>query len=154
MPYVNSPEVDQPLPFLPTRRKVMEEEFSKLAFDAVMEGGSYERARNILTKQGFVNRFTGKPYTYMGVYLSSLRYLVENHIELKPRILERWREREDVYVTDEEWEEFIVTKAKVVLGNSSKKRFLDWIKINPWAEKYDYIYAKTFGLKQKNIGKV
>ena len=154
MPYVNSPEVDQPLPFLPTRRKVMNDDFAKLAFEAVMEGGSYERARRILTKNGHINMFNGKPYTYMGVYLSSLRHLVENHVELKPRILERWREREDVYVTDEEWEEFIVTKAKVVLGNSSKKRFLDWVEENPWAEKYDYIYAKTFGLKQKTIGKV
>jgi hypothetical protein len=151
MSYVNKPEVDQPLPFLPTRRKVMEQEFSELAFEAVMEGGSYERARQILTKQGWVNRFTGKPYTYHGVYLSSLRYLVVNHAEVRGRILERWREREDVYVTDEEWEEYIVDKAKVVLGNSSKKRFLDWLAENPWADKYDYIYAKTFGLRQKNF---
>lgn len=154
MPYVNKPEADQPLPFLPSRRRVMEEEFSKLAFEAVMECGSYERARVILTERGYLNRFTGKPYTYMGVYLSSQRYLIENNKELKERILERWREREDIYVTDEEWDRYIVTRAKIVLGNSSKKRFMDWVAENPWAEKYDYIYAKRFGLEQKSSAPV
>jgi hypothetical protein len=69
MPYVNKPEVNQDLPFLPTRRKVMNDDFAKLAFEAVLEGGSYERARLILTKQGHLNEVTGNPYTYMGVYL-------------------------------------------------------------------------------------
>ena len=40
MPYVNEPGIDQELPFLPTRRKVMDDDFAKLAFEAVMEGGS------------------------------------------------------------------------------------------------------------------
>jgi hypothetical protein len=62
--------------------------------------------------------------------------------------MKRWQERENVYVTDEEWDINIVNKARVVLGNSSKKRFLDWVKKNPWAEKYDYLYAKSFGLPQ------
>jgi hypothetical protein len=152
MPYVNKPEVNQDLPFLPVRRKVMNEGFAKLAFEAVLEGGSYERARLILTKQGHLNEFTGKPYTYMGVYLASLRYLCENCEELKPMIMERWQERENVYVTDEEWDIFIVNKAKMALGNSSKKRFLDWVEKNPWAKKYDYLYAKSFGVTQTTSG--
>lgn len=152
MPYVNSPEVNQDLPFLPTRRRVMENDFAKLAFEAVLEGGSYERARRILTEQGHLNTFTGKPYTYMGVYLASLRYLCENCEELKPLIMERWQEREDVYVTDKEWDIYIVNKAKVVLGNSSKKRFLDWVDEHPWARKYDYLYAKSFGVPQTSHG--
>jgi len=150
MPYKNEPDVDQPLPFLPNRRRVMEENFSKRAFEAVMEGGSYKRAIVILTRNGDLNRFTGKPYTYMGVYLASWRYLLENHAELKDRLLERWKEREDVYISQREWEEFLVTRAKIVLGNSSKKRFLDWLAENLWAEEYDYIYAKAFGLEQKS----
>ena len=151
MPNIHTAEVDQPLPFLPSRVEVLSREFSELAFEAVMEGGSYERARQILTNKGYLNRVNGKPYTYHGVYHASLRYLVEHNEEVKDRLLERWREREDVYVSDEEWEEFIVKKARIILGNSSRKRFLRWLKENPWAEKYDYIYAKTFGLRQKNF---
>ena len=113
-----------------------------------LEGGSYARARMILTKNGHVNRFTGNPYTYMGVYLSSLRYLVENCDELKPMLMKRWQENENVYVSDEDWDIYIITKAMVVLGNSSKKRFVDWINAHPWTKKYDYIYAKSFGLPQ------
>lgn len=150
MPYVNSPKVDQPLPFLPTRRKVMNDNFAEVAFEAVLEGGSYERARRILTKQGHLNMFTGKPYTYMGVYLASLRYLCENCEELKPVLMARWQERENVYVSDEDWDIYIVNKARVVLGNSSKKRFLDWVELHPWAKKYDYLYAKSFGVAQTN----
>ena len=140
--------LNQPLPFLPTRRKVMNDSFAEIAFYAVMEGGSYERARRILTKQGHINTFTGEPYTYMGVYLASFRYLCDNHEKLRPLLFARWREREDVHITDEEWELFIVNKAKVVLGNSSKKRFLDWLDKNPWAKKYDHLYADEFGLNR------
>jgi hypothetical protein len=126
----------------------MNDDFAKLAFYAVMEGGSYERARNILTKNGHVNTFTGEPYTYMGVYLASIRYLCENCDKLKPVLMERWQERENVYVTDEEWEIFIVERAMMALGNSSKKRFVDWLKLHPWTKKYDYLYAESFGLTQ------
>ena len=71
MPYVNDPKVNQGLPFRPSRRRARDSEFSKRAFEAVMEGGTFARARMILTQQGYTNPFTGEPYTYMGVYLSS-----------------------------------------------------------------------------------
>jgi hypothetical protein len=148
MPYVNSPEIDQALPFQPGRRRKINEDFSRLAFEAVFEGGNFERARRILTQQGHINTFTGKPYSYMGVYLASYRYLLENHDELKPRLLKKWKEQSDIVPTEDEWNEFIVNKAAVILGNSSTKRFLDWLEENPWAEEYDYIYAKSFGLPQ------
>ena len=143
-------EVNEQLPFLPGNRgrRVLTDDFAKAAFDAVMEGGSYERARRILIKQGYINTYTRKPYTYMGVYLASLRYLCENCEELRPILMKRWQERENVYVSDDEWNIYIVNKARVILGNSSKRRFLDWIDNNPWARNYDYLYAKDFGLPQ------
>ena len=111
MPYKNKPEVDQPLPFKPGRRRDLDEDFSKLAFEAVMEGGTFERARRILTQQGIVNRFTGKPYSYMGVYLASYRHLLENLEELKPVLFEKWERDSGVTISDEEWNEFMVNKA-------------------------------------------
>jgi hypothetical protein len=152
MPYVNKAKVDQPLPFKPGRRRILDEDFSRLAFEAVMEGGTFERARRILTEQGEVNKLTGKPYTYMGVYLASYRYLLENHEELKPRLFKKWKEQSDIVTSEDDWNKFIIHKAMMVLGNSSTKRFMDWLDKNPWAKEYDYLYAKSFGLRQTSSG--
>lgn len=135
-----------PTPFLP-REKL---NFHKEAFYAWLESGTCSKARRVLSRKGIVNPTTGKPYSYMAVYLGSYTYLLDNHKRLKPILFDLWGLRENVDMTDEEWEAYLVRKAKMVLGNSSKRRFMEWLEDNPWAEKYDYIYAERFGLRAEN----
>ena len=142
---------DKLTPFLPMKKS--KEGFQKIAFYTWLEVGNCTRATKMLSKRGIINPRTGKPYTYMALYLASYIYLVNNHEELKPVLFEIWDMRDDV-MTDKEWDIYIVRKATVALGNSSKKLFLEWVDNNLWARKYDYIYAKRFGLKQTSGSEV
>jgi len=133
-------------PFYPLGKEKRNTTFAKEAFDAVMEGGSYARAQRILSQSGVRNNRTGKPYTKMGVYHAAVRYLCDNCEELKPILLNRWRDQDGIELTDEQWERFIVHKAATFIGNGGKKRFFRWVDEHPWAEKYEHMYAKRFGL--------
>jgi len=135
-----------PTPFLP-RKKL---EFHKEAFYAWLEAGTCSKARRVLSRKGIVNPNTGKPYSYMAVYLGAYTYLLDNHKRLKPILFDLWGLRENLDMTDQEWEAYLVNKAAIVLGNSSKRRFMEWLEDNPWAKKYDYLYAKRFGLRAEN----
>lgn len=141
---------DNPTPFLPARK--IKESFEKVAFYAWLEGGTCSKATRMLPKKGIINPRTGKPYTYMAVYLGAYIYLVENHEEMKPVLFDLWNMREGVDMTDAEWDAYIVRRAAMTMGNSSKKRFMGWLERNPWAKEYDYIYAKRFGLTQTSSG--
>lgn len=144
-------ELDKLTPFLPTTKS--KEGFQKVAFYTWLEGGNCARATKMLSKRGIVNPRTGKPYTYMALYLAAYIYLVKNHEELKPVLFDIWGMRDDI-MTDKEWDIYIVRKATMALGNSSKKLFLEWVDDNPWAKGYDYIYAKRFGLGQTSSSEV
>jgi len=135
-------------PFLPS--PLIKESFEKTSFYAWLDSGTCARAIRVLVKKGIINTKTGKPYTYMAVYFAAYRYLVKNHAKLKPVLFELWGMREGIDMSDEEWEAFIVNKAVFALGNKSKVAFMKWLKKNPWAEKYDYLYATRFGLTQKS----
>ena len=137
-------EFDKLTPFLPMKKS--KEGFQKTAFYTWLEGGNCARATKMLAKRGIVNPRTNKPYTYMALYLAAYIYLVNNHEELKPVLFDLWDMRDDT-MTDMEWEIYIVRKATVALGNSSKKLFLEWLDNNSWARNYDYIYAERFGLR-------
>lgn len=147
-----SDKLINPTPFLPTRK--LTKSFQKMAFYAWLEGGTCKKAEKMLPKRGIVNPITGKPYTYMAVYLAAYIYLVNNHEELKSVLFDLWNMREGIDMTDGEWDAYIVLKASVALGNSSKARFLEWIDDNPWAREYDYIYAKRFGLTPTSSPKI
>ena len=130
-------------PFLPKKKL----EFEKDAFYAWLEAGTCNKARNVLAQRGIVNPNTGKPYAYMAVYFAAYRHLLYNHEALKPVLFDLWGMRAGVDMTQKEWEIYLVRKAMMVLGNSSKSRFLKWIEDNSWAKEYDYLYAKRFGLR-------
>ena len=120
----------------------------KLAFDAwLLEGGTLEKARQILANKGIINRRRNEPYTKMGVQQAAWRYTVENHEEARPIMENIWKDYGVTNLTDEIWEEYIVNLAMTILGNSSKKRFMDWIGKNPKFEKYEYMYAIRFGIE-------
>ena len=139
-------------PFFP--REKSKDSFQEIAFYAWLEAGTCAKATKMLPKKNIINLSTGKPYTYMAVYLGAYRHLVNHHEELKPVLFELWNMREGIDMTGAEWEVYIVHKATVVLGNSSKKLFLAWLDENPWAREYDYIYAKRFGLRQASSSEI
>ena len=143
---------DKPTPFLPMSKS--RESLQKVAFYAWLEGGTCAKATKMLPKMKIINPRTGKPYTYMAVYLGAYSYLVENHEEMKPVLFDLWNMREGVDMTDAEWDAYIVRRAAMAMGNSSKKRFMGWLERNPWAKEYDYIYAKRFGLTQTSSSEV
>jgi len=137
-----------PTAFMP--RKKLNESLHKEAFYAWLESGTCNKACRVLSRKGIVNPNTGKPYTYMAIYLGAYKYLLEHHERLKPKLFELWGLREGLDMTDEEWEVYLVEKARMVLGNYSKRRFMEWVEDNPWAEQYDYLYAERFGLRAKH----
>jgi hypothetical protein len=140
------------LPFHPPRKS---KNIDKESFDVMMEAGSVTRATELLALRGYRNSRTGKPYTRMAVYIASIRYMVYHHEEVKDGLFELWRVQNRIDdVTDEEWEEYIVEKAAIYLGNNSKGCFMRWLAENPWAENYDYIYAKRFGIARKSQSEI
>jgi len=136
------------MPFLPPKGR---DEFERESFDAMMKAGTVTSAAELMSIRGFKNPRTGHSYTRMAVYNAAIRYMFKNHAEVKEKLFELWRVQGRIEnVPDDEWEAFIVEKA--MKYSSGKKSFMDWLEENPWAEKYDYIYAKRFGLRQKSIG--
>ena len=118
------------------------------AFEAwLLEGGTLEKASAILAKRGIVNGRTKKAYTPMGIQQAAYRYIIYNHEEVRPVMENLWKEYNVGYVNDETWEKYIVNMASIVLGNSSKGRFLKWLEDNPKFKKYEYMYAIKYGIE-------
>lgn len=139
---------NEKLPFLPPQRI---DEFERESFDAMMKAGTVTSAAELMFIRGFKSPRTGHPYTRMAVYNASIRYMVKNHAEVKDKLFELWKVQGRIEnVSDDEWEAFIVEKAMKYLAG--KYAFVKWLEENPWAEKYDYIYAKRFGIRQTSFG--
>jgi len=131
-------------------RFTMQKEFKldKHAFEAWIEqGGTLEKASYILAKKGILNRRKNKPYTKMGIQQAAYRYIVENQVEVRPTMETIWKRYGISTVTNEAWEKYILRIAIMVLGNSSKKRFMRWLGENPEFEKYEHVYAVRFGIE-------
>ena len=124
----------------------------KAAFEAWMETGSLPRAAKRMEKQGYYNKRLKKPFSGFAIRHAACRYIASQHEDAKPVLLKAWRDA-GVKISDEEWEKFIVETATEYLS-SSKSRFIRWLDANPWALKYDYIYAEKFGLTPKHYPQV
>lgn len=124
-------------------------QFDKLAFEAwILHGGTLEKASRLLTKKGIINRKTGKPYTYMGIYQAAQRYIVYNHHKVRPILEDVWKDYGvDVKsITQADWEKYVLKIAISILGKSSVKRFKEWLNSNPEFMKYEYMYAEKLGI--------
>ena len=119
----------------------------KAAFDTWMETGSLRRAAKRMEKLGYYNKRLNKPFSGFAIRHAACRYIAANHEEARPILLKAWRDA-GVTIKDAEWEKFVVETATEYL-TSSKSRFMKWLEANPWALKYDYIYAEKFGLTPK-----
>lgn len=120
----------------------------KDAFHAWMEAGSLPRASRYLKKNGVYNHHTGKPFTGFGIRHAACRYIATNHEEARPVLVSAWL-NEGVTISNEEWNIFVVETATEYLS-SSKTRFVRWLEANPFAYKYDYIYARKYGIEPKS----
>jgi hypothetical protein len=128
----------------------MQKEFKldRYAFEAwLLEGGTLEKARHILAKKGIINRRRNEPYTKMGIQQAAYRYIVENQVEVRPIMENIWKGYGVTIVTNDSWNKYIVRMAMMVLGNSSKKRFMGWLDKNPEFKEYEYMYAIRFGIE-------
>ena len=113
----------------------------KIAFESWMRAGSLEKAAlHMMNQLDMYNKKTGKPFTQFGVRHAACRYIALNHVEVRPVLEQAWADA-GVVITKEEWEKFVVDIAMRFL-DSSKVRFMRWLEANPWAEDYDYIYAR------------
>jgi hypothetical protein len=124
----------------------------KAAFEAWMETGSLPRAAKRMEALGYYNKRLNKPFSGFAVRHAACRYIAANHEDAKPVLLKAWRDA-GVTISDEDWEKFVVDTAAEYLA-SSKERFMRWLEANAWALKYDYMYARKFGLEQKHYPKV
>jgi hypothetical protein len=126
----------------------------KEAFDAWIRTGSLIKARLYLKNEKEIyNERTGKPFTTFAVRHAACRYMALHHDKAKPILINLWKERENVDISDEEWNKFIVETARDYIS-SSRSRFMRWLEDNPWALQYDYIYAEKYGLTPKYRPKV
>jgi hypothetical protein len=89
-----------------------------------------------------------KPFSKFGLRHAACRFIATSHEEAKPVLLKSWK-RQGVTITTDEWKKFVVQTATKYLS-SSKSRFMRWLEANPWAEDYDYVYARDYGLEPKN----
>lgn len=131
-------------------QNVMQRAFNleRHAFEAwMLEGGTLVRASKLLENKGIINRKTKRPYTPMGIQQAAYRYIIYNHIEVRPIMENIWKDYGVTKVTNEMWEKYVVNMAAVILGNSSKKRFMKWLDKNPQFEKYEHMYAVRFGIE-------
>lgn len=119
------------------------------AFEAWITMGSLDAAsKYLMDEKGMYNIRRGKQFSKFAVRHAACRYIAIHHEEAKPALKELWA-RDGVEITNEDWKKFVVDIASRFL-DSSKERFLKWLDANPWAEEYDYIYARRFGLEPKN----
>jgi hypothetical protein len=122
---------------------------TRKAFLAWMELGTLKKAAVYLKEpEGMYNKKTGKTFSTSAIRHAACRYIAVNHEEAKPVLLKAWKDQ-GVKISRREWEAFVVKLAAKYLA-SSKDRFIRWLEANAWAEKYDYIYARDYGLEQKN----
>lgn len=106
-----------------------------------VELGSATKVRNYYANLGIVSPRTGRPFVTSGIYTSAIRYVLENHEEVRHIYL---RLGSEIAKSDQAWEEWLVYKAiKKYLEISSEGRFLAWIERNNF-EKYDYMYANKY----------
>lgn len=112
-----------------------------------VETGSLRKVVITLERKGVTNKNTGKPFSYETIRLAAKRYILTHPDEARPIILKAW-EDDEVEISDDDWNEYLVKMAASVFGSVSKPMFMNWIKEHGF-ERYDYIYADQFGLTPK-----
>lgn len=114
----------------------------KQCLDLWIELGSTEKVSKHLANNGQVNPTTKKPFSQMAIWDAAFRWILSHPEEAREIYVEQGS-----VLTQEEWEEWLVGRARHVLG-TSKGRFLAWIERNNF-QKYEYVYAERFGIEQE-----
>lgn len=104
-----------------------------------VELGTIRRVINHLTLNGEINPRTGKPFSDSAIHRVAMTWVIENPDEAKP-YYDKWA---GVEVDQKIWEEFIVGKALLVY-DTSRQRFAEWVSRHNWALNYEHVYAKRF----------
>lgn len=110
---------------------------AKFYFDLWIELGTIARVAEHLFNLGEKNPKTGKKITDSAIHRLIMLYVLENPDDAKPYFEQ---ENGGIPIDQTDWEEYLVGKATNVY-NTSAKRLIQWLNRNPWAKKYDYIYA-------------
>ena len=87
------------------------------------ELGSITKVVYNLSDKGVHNTLTGEPPTRMGVWNAAWRWAIFNLEESRPIMEEAYRKLGKA-LTDEEWVEMVVRKARTVLNHSAFKKYI------------------------------
>jgi hypothetical protein len=91
-----------------------------------MSLGSLPKVRNLLDKEGLKNRYTQRVPTISAIEKAAFRWMLENLEESRKGLEYAWS-REGAILTDEKWNEFVVSAAKLAYFCQPRKleRFLE-----------------------------
>ena len=119
-------------------RKLLDEE---LCFKLWVELDSITKVQSHMKLAGMVNPNNGKEFTQMAVWNAAIRWVLEHPDEARKHY-----KAKGSTLSDLQWEEWLTEKAMFVYGGSSKSRFFKWIRKMGY-DKYDYVYAKRYGME-------
>lgn len=108
-------------------------------FKAWVETETVENAHAFITEKGIINPRSGKPYSKYSIWRSAMIWVVENPEKAKPYYIAA-----GANFTDDEWNEFLVSKACHLYG-ATRPRITKWIK-KMGLEDYDYVYTEKTGI--------
>lgn len=116
----------------------------KTCFLVWFEMSSLPKAAEYLKKAGVVNPRTGRSPSPMAVHVAAFRWILEHPDEAR-----EYYNLAGSTMNDDEWAEFLVVKAKGILGRSSRDRFLRWV-IKYDMQKYSYLFPEyVMAVKQE-----
>jgi len=107
------------------------------------ELGTLKRVVTHLTAEGIVNSKTSKPITPYAIWISAMRFVMENPDEAYPMYVKAGSP-----MTREEWEVWLIKKAMRIYGLQGKSRFFLWLRRFGYDEKHKEVYSKTFGVDE------
>jgi len=114
---------------------------NKKCFLYWLEIGTLDGASERMATEGIVNPRTGKPFSDFGIRHAAYVYILENSDEARTLMgCDSWE--------DEEWDLYLIQRAKSILLWSSTSRFMNWIRKMGF-EKYEWFYEEKF--KEKSI---
>lgn len=116
----------------------------KETFFLWVELGSLGKVLKHYESIGIINPKTGNSFSETAIWTSALRYVLANPDEARPY----YNADGEVELTDDEWEEWMLTKVFSVYNNS-KSRTIKWAKKLGIFEKYYDIFAERFNLPER-----
>lgn len=117
-------------------------ENDRLVFNAWYETGSLKRAQDKLSRDGVVST-RKKPYSIPGVRLAASRYMIDNYVEAKQKLMDMYRK--NGYIVEEQYiEQYLISRAVQTLETQERVKF--WLVEHDLLEKHKTFIASLIAV--------